>query len=370
MDSPDAPARFFDTRAAYTMFVTTTNEKAVVAARVSDEITALQPAPPGLRIMDAGMGDATVLTQVMRRLHQEFTHIPWLIVGKEISIEDVRLALGRLPDRFYEHPEMAFVVTNMRFGEAANLQPKDGGEVAWREVALEGGTAHDFAQQIRALYPALAGDWAVRTSPTTGNPTYDHPSVVVLYRADREFLMRPLLPRPGEFGGRYDLILASQPYRARTSAARKVRIVIAPLARALAPGGRLVAIHAHGDDPGLEIIREVWPGEDPFGDGRRKLLTEAARQLADEPDLVFHETTDQEALFRYDLHAMPSEMAEHIGTPLLLAAWNAAAYVAQIDEDRLTDAMTSGAYIDATRAVLRRHGRVWFNDESYVISRR
>ena len=59
------------------------------------------------------MGDATVLGLLMRRLHRRFTHVPWRVVGKEISVEDVRHALGWLPDRFAEHPELVFVVTNL-----------------------------------------------------------------------------------------------------------------------------------------------------------------------------------------------------------------------------------------------------------------
>ena len=52
-----------------------------------------------------------------------------------------------------------------------------------------------------------------------------------------------------------------------------------------------------------------------------------------------------------------------------MAAWNAAAYVAQIDEARLASAVQSGAYVDATREVIRRRSAVWFNDEAYVIAR-
>jgi hypothetical protein len=66
---------------------------------------------------------------------------------------------------------------------------------------------------------------------------------------------------------------------------------------------------------------------------------------------------------------MPSERSEHIGTGLTLAAWSAAAYVAQIDEERLSQAIASGAYVAATRNVLERYGEVWFNDEAYVICR-
>jgi len=45
-------------------------------------------------------------------------------------------------------------------------------------------------------------------------------------------------------------------------------------------------------------------------------------------------------------------------------------YVAQIEDDRLTEMTESGRTLDATREVLRRHNGLWFYDESYVISRR
>jgi hypothetical protein len=32
--------------------------------------------------------------------------------------------------------------------------------------------------------------------------------------------------------------------------------------------------------------------------------------------------------------------------------------------------MNTGFYLNATREVLKRHGGLWFNDESYVISRK
>ncbi len=118
--------RFFDSRAAYTMFVTTTTEKTEVAARIAREASHVDPGPDALRMFDAGMGDATVLVEVMRNLHATFTHVPWLVVGKEISLEDVRQALGKLPDRLLEHPEMAFVVTNMTYNEAPHPCPGPG----------------------------------------------------------------------------------------------------------------------------------------------------------------------------------------------------------------------------------------------------
>ena len=48
------------------------------------------------------------------------------------------------------------------------------------------------------------------------------------------------------------------------SAQFKVGKVLLPLTRHLAPGGRLLVVQSRGDDPGLEIVRELWPDEAPF----------------------------------------------------------------------------------------------------------
>lgn len=370
----NAPPRFFDSRAAYTMFVTTTTEKSEVAARIAREAPEVTPGPDALRLFDAGMGDATVLVEAMRRFHEVYTHVPWLVVGKEISMEDVRQALDKLPDRFYEHPEMVFVVTNMTYKEvSAGLRPRSGKQaVSWRRTALEGSTTFEFTRQIRDIRDQVAEDWQVITSPKTGNPVYVRPAVHVIYRQDREFILRRLLPEEDTYRGSYDLIIASQPYRARTTAEHKVRTVIGPLARMLAPGGRLLGIHAYGHDPGIEIIRNLWPGENPFWTDRRALLSEAARRLSapEDRDLAMVDSTDEESLFRYEMQVMPVDVQEHIGTSSILAAWNAAAYVAQIDEQRMAEAVASGAYLEAARSVIERCGRVWFQDESYVIFRK
>ena len=87
-------------------------------------------------------------------------------------------------------------------------------------------------------------------------------------------------------------------------------------------------------------------------------------------ELNFNVYADNRALFRYDMHTLPSEISDSIGTSTLFAAWNAAIYVAQVEDDRLATIVGDSRYLDATRDVLRQHGGLWFYDESYVISRR
>jgi len=44
--------------------------------------------------------------------------------------------------------------------------------------------------------------------------------------------------------------------------------------------------------------------------------------------------------------------------------------VNQIEDERLAPVVGNGTYLPATQAVLRKHGGLWFNDESFVVSRR
>ena len=194
---------------------------------------------------------------------------------------------------------------------------------------------------------------------------------MILYRADHKLLLDNIIPRPGLAMTEYNLIIASQPFRLRASLDLKVKRVLAPLARALAPGGRMLTIHSHGNDPGLEIIQRVWKDENPFRHNRQILLQSLKRELGrDGRDLNFTAGSDKRALFRYVMHTLPTEIGSSIGTSTLMAAWNAAVYVSQIEDERLEDIMAEGWYLDATREVLKDHNGLWFQDESFVVSRR
>jgi SAM-dependent methyltransferase len=373
--APGDPARnfrFFDNRQKYLLFVNTCSEKWEVAHRVSEEIAHIHPRPPAVRVFDAGVGDGSVLVRVMRAMHDRFPHMPFYTVGKEISLEDVRLTLQKMSDRFFEHPATVLVLTNLAYADAPWLHVKSlnaASSLVWHELPLTGNSSHRFEEQIIGLEPFLAENWKAGVSARTGNPVYERPVVLVIYRDDHRFLLDPILPKPGGTHADYDLVIASQPYRARAPLDFKARRVIAPLARALGPGGRLIAIHSHGNDPGMEIIQRVWPGDHPFIHDRHQLLKAVKHELGPAGrELNFNAYADNRSLFKYVMHTLPSEISDSIGTSTLFAAWNAAIYVAQVEDDRLAE--VGDRYIDATRSVLRERGGLWFFDESYVISRR
>ena len=108
----------------------------------------------------------------------------------------------------------------------------------------------------------------------------------------------------------YDLVIASQPYRARASVEFKASKVVTPLVPALRPGGRLIGIHSHGKDPGMEIIDQVWPGDDPFKTDRYAILRQVKQELgAAARHYNFNASSDARSIFRYHMHTLPDEVS-------------------------------------------------------------
>jgi hypothetical protein len=367
------PFRFYDNRQNYLSFINTTNEKYAIAKRAGREFQSVHPRAPALRMYDAGMGDATVLSDCMRDLHQRFPTVPFVVVAKEISMEDVRIGLDKMVDRFCEHPASVLVLTNLNYADC-RLMPANvasANAMNWQEIQLEGSSSYGYKEQFESLQALFAHGWETQTSPTTGNPLFKRPSVVVIYRKDHQILLDAVIPRPGLQSWYYDFILASQPWRARTSARFKAEKIVAPLARSLAPGGRMLVIQSCGGDPAEEVIHQFWPDEVPFPVTRHDILREFKDVLGREArNFTLKDQPDNKAIFSYRMHALPSELGGvSIGTSTLFAAWNASIYVNQIEEERIQKAISTGKYLEATAKVLNRYGGLYFNDETFVISR-
>ena len=366
--------RFFDNRQKYLLFVSTCSEKEVISKRIGMELGHIKPKPPAIRIFDAGMGDGTVLAGVMREMHHRYPTMPFYISGKEISLEDVRICLSKMSDRLFEHPASVLVFTNLFYSEAPWLKPKSmasSNSMVWKEVALQGGSSHEFAEQLSELRGFLDENWQAGHSPKTGNPIYERPTVLIIYREDHKFLLSDVIPKQDVKKADYDLVLASQPYRLRVSSEVKSRNVLLPLVRSLGRGGRLIGIHSSGDDPGHQILKEIWPNDNPFVSDRHSLLKAVKNELgSDARHYNIKANSDNRSIFKYTMHSLPSELEASIGTSTLFAAWNAATYVGQIDEQRLEAAMKSVDYLSITQKALKKYGGLWFNDESYTISRK
>ena len=98
-------------------------------------------------------------------------------------MEDVRIGLDKMIDRFSEHPATILVLTNLNYAEAPKLMPRDvltANAMNWREVKLEGTNAYNYREQLESLHDMFAEGWETQTSKISGNPVFKRPSVVVI----------------------------------------------------------------------------------------------------------------------------------------------------------------------------------------------
>ncbi len=364
--------RFFDNRQKYLLFVTTTNEKNKIADALKPIIQKLKPKYPALKVFDAGMGDGSLLMNIMRQCHQKMPHIPMLISTKEISLEDVRLGLEKLPDRFVEHKNTVFVISNLNYVESTSLRSNNKmkqKKMNWKIVKLKGNSSLDFSYQLRKLNQEfLSKKWQIERNPTNGNPTYKEPSVIIIYRKDQEFSLKNIIPKKNNGKNDFDLIIASQPYRSRISVEKKVRYVIDPMIKSLNKKGKLAVIHACGNDPGNQIIKKIWPKEKPFPSLYKSIL-EYIKKNTDKnllKDLKFNKKTN----IRYVLRALPNEISGGIATSLIFSAWNAAIYVNQISDKQILSAERNKDYQKIVQQIVNKNKGLYFNNELFVIERK
>jgi len=363
--------RFYDNRQKYLLFVTTTNEKTKIALNIHRYIKKIKPKKPGLKIFDAGMGDGTLLMNVMRQCHQEMPNIPLLVSTKEISMEDVRLGLEKLPDRFIEHKNTVFIISNLHYSEAAFLQSKNitkQKKINWNVVKLKGNTSIDFANQLVKQNKFLEKKWQIERSSKTGNPTYKEPSVMVIYREDQEFNLDDIIPTVQNPENQFDLIIASQPYRSRISAEKKVKYVIEPMAKALNSKGKLLVIHAKGNDPANQIIKFLWPSENPFPSLASDIIK--CCKLTLDKKLLKQVSFKEKKNIKYKLRALPNEISNGIATSTVFSAWNAAVYVNQISDEKILKAEKTKNYEQIVKKIVSKNKGLFFIDELFVIEKK
>ena len=368
---PKKDFRFYDNRQKYLLFVTTTNEKSKIADSIHTFVKKLKPKQPALKIFDAGLGDGSLLMNVIRQCHMEFPEIPLFVSGKEISMEDVRLTLEKLPDRFVEHKRMVFVVSNLHYSEASKLTSNNKEKqkkINWDTVKLKGNSSLEFNDQLIKINNTLAKNWQVERHHRTGNPTYKTPSVLIIYREDQEFILSDIIPTKSKPENYFDLIIASQPYRSRIAVEKKVEYVIKPMIDALSPKGNLLVIHAGGNDPGNQIIKKLWPNDNPFPSLAKDIIRYLKKNL--DKKSLNSIVINQQKNIKYNLRALPNEISNGISTSVIFSAWNAAVYVNQINDLEIHKAEKNNSYEAIVKKIIKKYDGLWFNDELLIITKK
>ena len=143
--------RFFDDRLKYLSFIQNTSEKKIISTEIYPHIARLSQNKSYLRILDAGTGDGTIISNVIKSFHRYHAYTSLLITGKEISYEDLKNTLEKMPDRFVEHPNLLVTMTNVKFSELGMVENSSkikNKKVKEFNLVLKSNNSFEFNSQI------------------------------------------------------------------------------------------------------------------------------------------------------------------------------------------------------------------------------
>ena len=257
--------RFFDDRLKYLSFIQNTGEKRAISSEIFPHIKSLPKNKTYLRVLDAGTGDGTIKASVIKSFHKYHPYTSLLITGKEISYEDLKNTLDKMPDRFVEHPNLMVTMTNVKFSELGQIESAKkikNKNVKKLTLVLKADNSFDFNEQINSIGNFIKKYWGIEID-SKGQTSYSYPCLIRIYREDHKRYLEPFISNDYE-NNNYDLIIASQAYRAASKTISKVSNVIAPLMRLLNVSGKLLVTHSCGDDSVEKILKQAWPDREPF----------------------------------------------------------------------------------------------------------
>lgn len=319
-------ADFFDSRDKYLSFVNSTNEKSSIAFKLSSYLKKTRINSDAFRIFDAGTGEGTIISTLLSAAHEQFPEDPIYVVGKEISVDDIESLLSFLADRFFEHKNLIFCITNASYGDFNN---KDLPKIKFIKKELEGNTSFNFTKQLMRMNNLIKKNWELKEDNKSTLLIPKTKTLLAIYRGDQKIALDHLIPKKIEdVPIKYNFIIASQAFRLRSPYKRTMRIIIQPLLKMLELKGQFFLVYSSGNDFTKKMLKYFFPAIKPFQfNDPKEFINEVKKDKINKN--LFKISVSS---FIYTFINMSLTSKKRFSPINSLGLWNAATYVGQISE--------------------------------------
>ena len=359
--------RFFDDRLKYLSFIQNTSEKRAISLELAPYIASMPKNRTFLRILDAGTGDGTIKSNVIKTFHKHHPYTSLLITGKEISYEDLKNTLEKMPDRFVEHPNLLVTMTNVKFSELGDIESNNkikDKKVKAYNLILKEDNSYDFHNQMNKLNNFIKKYWGIEID-NKSRTSYSHPCIIRIYREDHKRYLEPFHSNDYE-NSNYDLIIASQAYRAASAAKTKVKNVIAPLMRLLNRSGRLLVTHSCGGDSVEKIIKVAWKDRDPFPNNAKDIIDYLKNNPVGENNKY---SFSKPKFYTFHFKRSPDQTVSELFGHGLDAKWANILYIGQIPEKEIQEIEKSPAAHKKIKNAISKEDKMFFRNEIFSIKK-
>lgn len=361
--------RFFDDRLKYLSFIQNTSEKKAISSKIYPYIANMSQNKSYLRILDAGTGDGTIKSNVIKAFHRYHPYSSLLITGKEISYEDLKNTLEKMPDRFVEHPNLLITMTNVKFSELSlieNTSKIKNKKVREYNLVLRSNNSYDFNSQITGnnLGNFIKKNWGIQIDRNS-RTSYSDPCIIRIYRQDHERHLKQFL-RNDYKNNKYDLIIASQSYRAASSVKAKVNNVINPLMNLLNNSGKLLITHSIGGAKIQKIINLAFKDLEAFPNTAKDIIKYLKNtNVPDDGSFKYFAPKK----YTFNFKKAPDQTVTELFGHNTDAKWSNILYVAQIPNKDIQEVEKNIKLLNKIRKTINNSGTILFENELFSIKR-
>tara|TARA_Y100000768_G_scaffold140091_1_gene104390 strand:- start:83 stop:871 length:789 start_codon:yes stop_codon:yes gene_type:complete len=166
-------------------------------------------------------------------------------------------------------------MTNVKFSELGYIESSSkikNKKVKEYNLILKSDNSFDFNTQITGtkLGNFIKKNWGIEIDKN-GRTSYSNPCIIRIYREDNERHLQQFIKNDYK-NNNYDLIIASQAYRAASSVKVKVNNVIGPLMKLLNKSGKLLITHSCGGDSIQKILKLAFKEKEAFPNTAKDII--------------------------------------------------------------------------------------------------
>tara|TARA_Y100000768_G_scaffold4782_1_gene3408 strand:- start:4960 stop:6060 length:1101 start_codon:yes stop_codon:yes gene_type:complete len=360
--------RFFDDRLKYLSFIQNTSEKKAISQKLYPHVDDLSQNKSYLRVLDAGTGDGTIKSNVIKSFHRYHPYTSLLITGKEISYEDLKNTLEKMPDRFVEHPNLMITMTNVKFAELGLIETSKkikNKKVKEFNLILKSDNSFDFHSQItgNALGNFIKKNWGIEID-SKSRTSYSNPCIIRVYREDHEKHFKQFVKNDYK-NNNYDLIIASQAYRAASSVGVKVKNVISPLMRLLNKSGKLLVTHSIGGESIQKILKMAFKDKEAFPNTAKDIIDYLKNNPVGDNNYSFSKPVS----YSFNFKKAPDQTVTELFGHNTDAKWANIVYVGQIPDKDIQALEKNTRLYNKVKKEIDNSGEIQFKNEIFSIKK-
>ena len=362
--------RFFDDRLKYLSFIQNTGEKKAISMQIYPYISNLSQNKSYLRILDAGTGDGTIKSNIIKSFHRYHPYTSLLITGKEISYEDLKNTLEKMPDRFVEHPNLLVTMTNVKFSELGLIESSKkikNKKIKEFNLILKSDNSFDFNDQISgaSLGNFIKKNWGIEID-NKDRTSYSHPCIIRIYRKDNERHLKQFLKNDYK-NNNYDLIIASQAYRAASPVKTKVNNVIGPLMRLLNKSGKLLVTHSCGGESIQKVLKLAFKEKEAFPNNAKDIIEYLKENHFGENNIY---SFSKSKSYYFKFKKAPDQTVTELFGHNTEAKWANILYVGQIPEKDIVKLEKNSRLKNKVKKTIESFHEIQFKNELFCITKK